>query len=82
MMFFNVKGVEIPTKPTPTVTRSRTNADQRSAGGARRAWGGRACLSDLKAEEIEESDLIEGATMITRPSLFENIGSDAAVFTY
>ena len=36
----------------------------------------------MKALGVEESDLIDGAKVTTRHSLFANIDANTAVFTY
>ena len=40
------------------------------------------CPVCMKALEVSEADLVEGAQVTTRPKLFANIGADTAVFSY
>ena len=40
------------------------------------------CPICMKGLGVEEEDLIDGAKVTNRASLFENIGGDTAVFTY
>ena len=84
VMFFNVKGVTIPKSEFPAdfAFQEDTPIKTQLADLIERGVDVHVCPICMKAIGVEESDLIEGAKVTTRPSLFENIGANSAVFTY
>lgn len=84
VMFFNVKGVRIPVNQFPDDFAVKENQPIKTqlAELIKRGADVHVCPICMKALEVEESDLIEGAKVTTRPSLFANIGPATAVFTY
>lgn len=83
-MFFNVKGVTIPTN---SFDDTLTFADdspikQQLTNLIGRGVEVHVCPICMKALDVEEGDIMEGAQVTTRPKLFAHIGADTAVFTY
>lgn len=84
VIFFNVKGVTVPTNnlPDDLAFQEDTPLKEQLATLIQRGVDVHVCPICMKALGVNESDLIDGAKVTTRPSLFANIGSDTAVFTY
>jgi predicted peroxiredoxin len=84
VMFFNVKGVTIPVTGFPEDFAFQENSPIRTqlSDLIERGVDVHVCPICMKALSVEESDLIEGAKVTTRASLFANIGSETSVFTY
>ena len=84
VMFFNVKGVTIPVNNFPDDFAFQTNDPIKTQliDLIKRGVEVHVCPVCMKALGVEDSDVLEGAKVTTRPSLFENIGSNTAVFTY
>lgn len=84
VMFFNVKGVTMPLTEFPDDLAFQNDKPLKAqlAGLIERGVDVHVCPICMKALGVEDSDLMEGAKVTTRPSLFENIGADTAVFTY
>lgn len=83
-MFFNVKGVTIPTSDFDDGLAFDDNAPvkQQLTELIERGVDVHVCPICMKALDVEESDILEGAQVTTRPKLFAHIGGDTAVFTY
>ncbi|MBI1314467.1 hypothetical protein GC176_24505 [bacterium] len=83
-MFFNVKGVTIPVKAFPDDIGFQDNAPikKQLADLIGRGVDVHVCPICMKALGVDKADIMEGAKVTTRPSLFANIGPDTAVFTY
>jgi len=84
VMFFNVKGVTLPVKNFPEDFAFQANDPIKTQliDLIKRGADVHVCPICMKALGVEDSDVLEGAKVTTRPSLFENIGSNTAVFTY
>ena len=84
VMFFNVKGVTIPVNNFPDDFAFQTNDPIKTqlTDLIKRGVDVHVCPICMKALDVEDSDVLAGAKVTTRPSLFENIGSNTAVFTY
>lgn len=84
VLFFNVKGVTIPSKSLGdefAFQQEKPIHDQ-LAELIQRGADVHVCPICMKALGVAETDLIEGAHVTTRPSLFANITADTVVFTY
>ncbi len=83
-MFFNVKGVTLPAKSTPDDLAFSENEPLKAQLAALIARGVdvHVCPICMKALGVQDTDLMEGAKVTTRASLFAHIGADTAVFTY
>jgi predicted peroxiredoxin len=84
VMFFNVQGVTIPVHEFPDDFAFQASSPIKTqiTDLIKRGVDVHVCPICMKALGVEESDLIEGAKVTTRPGLFANIGPDTAVFTY
>ena len=84
VMFFNVKGVHVPSKKFPADRKYGDNKpiQEQLKALIKRGADVHVCPICMKALGVEKDDLIEGAKVTTRPSLFANIGGNTAVFTY
>ena len=84
VMFFNVKGVTIPSQAFPADFAYKDNSPikEQLADLIERGVDVHVCPICMKAHGVEASDLLEGAKVTTRPDLFANIGPGTAVFTY
>jgi predicted peroxiredoxin len=83
-MFFNVKGVHIPTKAFGDDVKFKNN-DPIKAQLEKLIERGvevHVCPVCMAAFDIQAGDIMDGAFVTTRPRLFENIGHDTSVFTY
>ena len=83
-IFFNVKGIKLPTKDFPTDFKYQSHSpfiDQlkklKSRGVELHVCP--VCMKDLN---ITKDDVIEEAFVTDKPKLFANLGSDTMVFTY
>lgn len=84
VMFFNVKGVTIPVKGLPDDFAFQDNSPLKMQLQEliKRGVDVHVCPICMKALGVEDSDVLEGAKVTTRPSLFSNIGPTTVVFTY
>lgn len=84
VMFFNVKGVNLPTQAFPDDFAFQDDQPIKTqlAGLIERGAQVHVCPVCMKALKVEAGDLMEGARVTTRPSLFEKIGPSTTVFTY
>ena len=84
VMFFNVTGVKIPLNGFPDDFAFQEDKPIKTqlADLIKRGVDVHVCPICMKALGVEKSDLIDGAKVTTRPSLFANIGPDTAVFSY
>ena len=84
VMFFNVRGVNMPTSAFPDDFAFQENSPlkEQLQDLIQRGVDVHVCPICMKALGVNDSDLVEGAKVTTRPSLFANIGSNTAVFTY
>ncbi|MEM7785843.1 MAG: DsrE family protein [Planctomycetota bacterium] len=84
ILFFNVKGVHIPTQTMSDDTAFKDNEPIKKQLASLISKGAKVhvCPICMKALGVDASDLIEGAEVTTRPGLFSYIGSDTTVFTY
>lgn len=84
VMFFNVKGVTVPSSKLSDDFAYQENEPVKVQLAAliERGADVHVCPICMKALSVEESDLMAGAKVTTRPSLFANIGANTAVFTY
>ena len=84
VMFFNVKGVTIPVDKFPDDFAFQANdpIKKQLMELIKRGVDVHVCPICMKALGVEGSDVLEGAKVTTRPSLFANIGASTAVFTY
>lgn len=83
-MFFNVKGVTVPSSLLADDFKYQENTPikQQLAKLIERGADVHVCPICMKALGVEESSLMEGAKVTTRPSLFANINANTVVFTY
>ena len=83
-MFFNVKGVKLPTNAFSDEFAFQENDPIKTqlANLIERGAEVHVCPICMKAHGVEESDIVAGAQVTTRPKLFANIGADTSVFTY
>lgn len=84
VMFFNVKGVHVPAKDFPADRKYKDDKpiQEQLKKLIERGADVHVCPICMKALGVNEEDLIEGAKVTTRKSLFANIGGNTAVFTY
>ncbi len=84
VMFFNVKGVTVPVNAFSDDFAFQENEPIKTQllDLIQRGADVHVCPICMQALEIEESALIDGAKVTTRPNLFANIGPETAVFTY
>jgi predicted peroxiredoxin len=84
VIFFNVKGVTIPTAGLPDdfAFGEGTPIKQQVTALIERGADVHVCPICMQALDVEKSDLIDGAKVTTRSSLFANIGPSTVVFTY
>lgn len=83
-IFFNVKGVQIPTKSFASDLKFEGNDPIKAQLENLIARGVEVhvCPICMEAFGITAADIMQGAFVTTRPKLFANIGADTAVFTY
>lgn len=83
-MFFNVRGVKLPTKEFDASFAFQDNDSLIEQLNDLIARGAEVhvCPICMKAWDVADADIIDGAQVTTRPKLFANIGPDTAVFTY
>ena len=83
-MFFNVKGVTVPTSGFDDAFALADNEPikQQLTDLIERGADVHVCPICMSAHGVDESDILEGAQVTTRPKLFALIGADTAVFTY
>ena len=83
-MFFNVKGVRVPTAQLDDALAFGENDPIKAQLTSLITRGAEihVCPICMEALDVKEADLIEGAEVTTRPKLFAHIGADTAVFTY
>lgn len=84
VMFFQVQGVTCPTKDFPNDFAFQENNPIKLQLQMliERGVDVHVCPICMKSLDVQAEDLIVGAKVTTRPSLFENIGATTAVFTY
>lgn len=84
VLFFNVKGVTIPSKALADDFAFQQDKPIKTqlADLIQRGADVHVCPICMKALAVESSDLIEGAKVTTRSSLFANINANTSVFTY
>lgn len=84
VMFFNVKGVTIPsnTLADDFAFQQDKPIKRQLADLIQRGVDVHVCPICMKALGVEDSDLMEGAKVTTRPGLFANISANTTVFTY
>jgi len=83
-MFFNVKGVTVPTKEFDETNAFGENEPIKKQLMALIERGAtvHVCPICMKALGVEADDIVEGAEVTTRPKLFAKITGDTVVFTY
>lgn len=83
-IFFNVKGVHVPTKKFSADVKFKDDKPikEQLAGLIERGAVVHVCPICMKALGVDKDDIIEGASVTTRPKLFAEIGANTAVFTY
>ena len=84
VLFFNVKGVEIPVKSLAAdlAFAEGDPIKQQLEGLIKQGVEVHVCPICMKALGVEAGDLIDGAEVTTRAGLFSHIGSHTTVFTY
>jgi predicted peroxiredoxin len=84
VMFFNVKGVTIPVNELADDFAFQSNEPIKTqlTELIKRGVDVHVCPICMKALGVEDSSLIVGAKVTTRPKLFANINANTAVFTY
>jgi predicted peroxiredoxin len=84
VMFFNVKAVTIPVKNFSDDFAFQTNDPIKSQlmDLIKRGVDVHVCPICMKALGVKDSDVLQGAKVTTRPSLFANIQANTVVFTY
>ena len=84
VLFFNVKGVHVPTASFADdfAFESESPIKEQLASLIDRGADVHVCPICMKALNVEEADLVEGAHVTTRPKLFATIGPNTAVFSY
>lgn len=83
-VFFNVKGVLLPTKTFADDFKYQEYDPLKSQIAALSKDGAEihvcpVCMKDL---DVAKEDIMEGAFVTTKPKLFGNLGPDTMVFTY
>ena len=83
-MFFNVKGVTVPTSDFDDALAFGENSPikQQLTDLIERGLKVHVCPICMEALGVKDDDILEGAQVTTRPALFAHIGGDTAVFTY
>lgn len=83
-IFFNVKGVNVPTKSFSADKKFQDNKPIKDqlAKLIERGAKVHVCPICMKGLGVEKSDLVEGAEVTTRKALFDRIGPGTTVFTY
>ncbi|MBB75366.1 MAG: hypothetical protein CMJ75_12730 [Planctomycetaceae bacterium] len=83
-LFFNVKGVHVPTRTLPSDLAFQDNLPivKQLAKLIERGAEVHVCPICMKALGVEEADVMKGAQVTTRPKLFAHIGANTSVFTY
>lgn len=83
-IFFNVKGVHVPTRTLPNDFAFQDNLPiiKQLAKLIERGAEVHVCPICMKALGVESTDVMEGAQVTTRPKLFAHIGANTSVFTY
>jgi predicted peroxiredoxin len=84
VIFFNVKGVTIPTAgfPDDFAFGDGSPIKQQLTALIERGADVHVCPICMKALDVDKSDLIDGAKVTTRSSLFAQIGPSTVAFTY
>jgi len=83
VLFFNVQGVHVPTNElSETLAFGDEPIKMMLAGLIERGAHVHVCPHCMAALEVEEADLVEGAQVTTRESLFAHVHSNTTVFTY
>ena len=84
VVFFQVRGVTCPTKDFPDDFAFQENEPIKTQLKQliERGVDVHVCPICMKGMDVQAEDLIDGAKVTTRPSLFENINAKTAVFTY
>lgn len=83
VLFFNVKGVGIPTKQLDaSIAFKAKPVKELLADLVAKGTRIHVCPHCMKAMGIEEKDLIEGAAVTSRDKLFSELTSNSLVFTY
>lgn len=75
VLFFNVRGVKVPTADYPADLSLLADLMRRGAEV-------HVCPACMKAHGVEPGDLIKGAQVTDRQKLFAKIGPNTVVFTY
>ena len=83
-LFFNVKGVHVPTRTLPNDLAFQDNLPiaKQLAKLIERGAEVHVCPICIKALGVESGDAMAGAQVTTRPKLFAHIGANTSVFTY
>lgn len=83
VLFFNVRGVNIPTvQLSDTLAFGDSPIKEMLAGLIERGAEVHVCPHCMSALGVEATDLVEGARVTTRESLFAHLQGNTAVFTY
>lgn len=83
VLFFNVKGVEIPTSSLPEDLAFGADPIRTLLGNLiERGVTAIACPHCLQAMGVNEEDLLPGVTVASRETLFGSIHENTVVFTY
>ena len=84
VMFFNVRGVRVPTQAFSDTLSFKDDKTIKAqlASLIDRGAEVHVCPICMKALDVQEGDLVEGAQVTTRPKLFSTIGPGTTVFTY
>lgn len=83
-IFFNVKGVHVPTKDFSSDTKfgKENPIKDQLAALIKRGAVVHVCPICMNGLDVDAKDLIDGAHVTTRPKLFAEIGANTSVFTY
>lgn len=82
-LFFNIEGVHVPTRSLDaTLSHGDKPIKQMLVEAMSRGAVVLVCPHCMKAENITQANLIDGAKMATADSLFGHVDRGAAVFTY
>ena len=83
VLFFNVRGVQVPTKSLPEDLAFRAEPiSALLADVMKRGAEVHVCPHCMNALDVSAEDLIDGAVVTDREKLFSKIGSNTVVFTY
>jgi predicted peroxiredoxin len=83
VLFFNVRGVGVPTTAlADDLAFHATPVKQLLGDVMQRGAAVHVCPHCMAALDIEEADLVPGAVVTNRESLFAKLGSNTNVFTY